>query len=147
MTTTSRTATHRFGRINVHVRQFLVVTALVAGTAFGATPIVMAAPVEDGLDLDDYDRCWTRVVRDDNNEGPRDLQAYNQLCCQAAGGIWKPEDPMNCYAPPAERSPGDSGPVTGKPGVTPPQASDPGLAPVAPPPPPPAQNPVLAPKG
>jgi len=129
MATTNHTSVRR------RTGMSLAAAALVFGAVFSATPIAFAVPEDDGgLDVDDYDRC----VRLETDKG-QDTADVTRFCCQTFGGIYKPEDPWNCYAPPAERAP-EEGAATTKPGAPPP-VLQPDLAP----PPTTTTPPLLAP--
>jgi hypothetical protein len=125
MTPTNRTT------IGTRVSQCMAATALIAGIAFGATPIAGAERV---WDLDKYDKClqdlWLRNPNPPRTQG--EISAVRQLCCQLSGGVLGPPSPTegnrDCTAPApeAENVPQPPGQTTTPPVLqNPPQTSNP----------------------
>ena len=118
------TSTHRT-TLATRIGQCLAATALIAGLAFGATPIAVAKPK---LDVAAYEKC----LQDFKNKNPGyDDIVYNNAdrgCCERNGGLWiRRGDPANfdnsgwCVQPPeAENVPQPPAPTE------PPPVLDPG---------------------
>ncbi|MGZ5365661.1 MAG: hypothetical protein ACXWZR_19220 [Mycobacterium sp.] len=114
-----------------------------AAIAFGSASVANAE--DPSWDVGAYDDCIGREI-DYNTErwGEYDINWIITICCQESGGVVSGSfDAPDCVAPGVERSPGaPGGPgAPPKPGGTPPQVSDPGLAP----PPTPTTTSLIAP--
>jgi hypothetical protein len=96
-------------------------------------------------DIGVYDDCIEREINESTDKyGEYDINWIIDICCTESGGyVSGTLEATDCVAPPAERSPGaPGGPgAPPKPGGTPPQVSDPGLAPA----PTPTTTPLIAP--
>jgi hypothetical protein len=80
MTSTNRTT------IAKRVGQCLVASALMAGIAFGATPIAGAKPK---LDWNAYQKCINDFVRKHPDLPTIQFNNRAQQCCELNGGVWK----------------------------------------------------------
>jgi len=69
------------------LKDLLAATALMAGVAFGAAPVVSAEPQE--WDIEAYDDCMSKTVRN------------TQHCCLGRGGVIS-ADRESCMAPAAD---------------------------------------------
>ena len=97
------TSTHST-TIAVRVGQCVAATALMAGIAFGATPIAVAERV---WDIDRFDKCMAPVTNSENELTIEQLDAAEQHCCRESGGDIVDNDGVGpsaaqCTAPPAE---------------------------------------------
>lgn len=129
--------------------------AFMFGAAIALASASVATAEDPSWDLEVYDDCIDTSIS--NSDGEYDINTVIDLCCEKSGGVTAgPNDGTYCVAPPAEpagRSPGaPGGPgADPKPGQTPPQVSNPGLAPPSAPTtttfaPAPAPAPGLAPR-
>ena len=103
------TSTHRT-TITAGIGQGLAVTALMAGIAFGATPIAVAERV---WDLAAYDECVKKI---DPKLSYEEHHHQISLCCLYSGGDWWMDESsgiQECVAPApeAENVPGQPGPT------------------------------------
>jgi hypothetical protein len=129
--------------------QFSLLIPAIVLAAMTALLTPGSANAEDpSWDVDVYDTCiessWDAADSDPDADSI-DWNTVIDLCCTRSGGLTVgPANDTSCVAPPAGRSPGaPGGPgAPPKPGGTPPQVSDPGLAP---PPPAPTTTPLIAP--
>lgn len=101
----------------------------VAATTIAAISMSVAmsatAAATSSWDIGAYDRCLSREGTRYPGTATNAPWIIMQNCCADSGGVWKGEGAAgNCYAPPAERSPGG-------PAVT--TKSVPPVAPVTPP--------------
>jgi hypothetical protein len=69
------------------LKDLLAATALMAGAAFGAAPVVSAEPQE--WDIEKYDECMSATVRNP------------EVCCLTSGGVLS-ADREPCMAPAAD---------------------------------------------
>jgi hypothetical protein len=121
----------------------------IAAVVFGAATALASAGVatadDRSWDIGVYDDCIEREINESTDKyGEYDINWIIDICCTESGGyVSGTLEATDCVAPPAERSPGaPGGPgAPPKPGGTPPQVSDPGLAPA----PTPTTTPLIAP--
>lgn len=117
----------------------LRIASALAAAAIAGAPIAAAAPDDGSWDIEAYDDCMSKTVRNAD------------LCCVDSGGVptSDPNDTQsdgspNCYAPPAQAQQAESVPAAPLlPGVV--IGERPGATAVAPPAPGPMPTFVLAP--
>jgi hypothetical protein len=120
MTSTTRTT------VLTRVGQCLAATGLMAGIAFGATPIAVAVPK---LDWHAYVKCMDDFRRKHPDLPEIQYNNMAQRCCEANGGVWKRiGDPANfdnsgsCGSPDPEA---ENVPQPGQPAEPPPVLQNP----------------------
>lgn len=95
------------GKFSTHC---LTAFTLMAAIAVGPTAMASAEPTDDGWDIQAYDDCVERAIDATPNY---DINSVIMRCCIESGGnMTGPKDGVSCVAPPANRSPGGTGPTT-----------------------------------
>lgn len=75
---------------NMSVLKFASAALLAAALAVTTAPVSIAAPSDDTWDIEAYDNCMKKTVRNAD------------LCCIESGGIPGMDPETGCHAPPAK---------------------------------------------